>query len=1065
MATRIGILGVLYAYVLLNTVACLGDVSKSGLEVPNHQAIGRGISRKIDARQTLQPKSIMDVAKKQRFRQKMQTNTKGDDKSMSLRLDNYARGRPATVTGTDFLGIGYDLVKGNPDGDGETILDPGYRAMVIQVEAFNLQRVTPEYFYMPENGFALKEDACEQASTTVKLTTSDDYKNTLNADVSAEGAGSSGLYSAAFSASVKYKEFQQNVVEKEATQYDMTSYCMSGHLGFYEDEYPMPTKEFADATNKLPSTMSPEGQKCLETVSPLSGETVECVHIYNQKYQSYIYVAGGGKLTIVSSEEVKTEEATDKCLWQYDQTARTLRHHKSGKYLVLLKGTGNEVGKMGKASAVDTIGGGDQLPGGWIPKSARHWVFDPVLDSNELMKKADSNSTDPATQPTDAQPALLEEELHLQKSHAASKQHTSHVATKQHARAAGGDSGKYQIKDKATSQWARLDDDGWLKGTPNQHAATWFIDNGAGIKVKSGKWASNHWLASHYDKGVGAYTDGGKGDFNWVTDGGSLRLQVMNHRSTGSFLSYRQSDQSFWFYNEGSDYAKVDVQRVYEIKDTPSTPTADTKGLSDQSYQIKDTYGGTEKWLSIGEDGWLYGVPDKAKATWFSDEPVNGKPGEVKININGKGIYAGYALATHYNKGVGAYDGSDWGPFQWEEINGPVGDESATMKLTSRGHRTDGQMLSYEPEASQFWCHQANGYATSRLHKVYDAEAPPISKSKTSDVPRPDSIFLRFEMKHSGDKMVFVEDSVGWFKRLGTEKTTTTRNGKVENLFVTDPAYENVNELVVYHAPDHVKDAWFDLFKTFGTHYVDDLHVGGKMIISTTISKESMKQVKESGLDVRAELTAKYGPATAGSEAKASAGSESGSESMSSSLNDLTETRVSMLGGQVPDVADTASMFNEWSAQIGAWHETNTYTMPVKIGVKELPRALMGCAQDSSKSVTALGETYTCKPMDKRSYKKMALLYTMQESMLAQQSLLTAINSAVLSELKPGWSISNEGHNNFMQSTDGSVKLIIRVSPGSHMQSNSSGQHEGATPVTVKETAACLLVPHLQKAY
>jgi hypothetical protein len=304
MATRIGILGVLYIFVVLNVVVYSDPDTDAAFS--NGLATGVGLGVKRAGLLTSQTDGAGGVAPTARFRQRMQTKV-GADYDLSLAVHSYARGRVQATSGIDFLGVGYDLAKGNPDGNGETILDPGYRASVVQVEV-SQGRYTPSYHFMPKNGFSLPEDACEQASKAETIKSSDDYKSSLQVDVSVSGKGTfSPLVSAEFSASAGYAGFQKNVVNTESVRYDMKSYCLTNHMGFFDDMTPPPTQEFSEYTNKLPLAVTPEETKCLETVSPVSGETVECVHLYNEKYKSYIYAMDDGTLALVSDEDVKTE--------------------------------------------------------------------------------------------------------------------------------------------------------------------------------------------------------------------------------------------------------------------------------------------------------------------------------------------------------------------------------------------------------------------------------------------------------------------------------------------------------------------------------------------------------------------------------------------------------------------------------------------------------------------------------------------------------------------------------------------------------------------------------------
>ncbi|EEH59256.1 uncharacterized protein MICPUCDRAFT_11783, partial [Micromonas pusilla CCMP1545] len=71
--------------------------------------------------------------------------------------------------GIDFLGIGYDLLNGNPHGDVDTPIDPGFRAPVVSLtycEGDDTQCATRDLRDLqPIEGWDLPEFACTQAES------------------------------------------------------------------------------------------------------------------------------------------------------------------------------------------------------------------------------------------------------------------------------------------------------------------------------------------------------------------------------------------------------------------------------------------------------------------------------------------------------------------------------------------------------------------------------------------------------------------------------------------------------------------------------------------------------------------------------------------------------------------------------------------------------------------------------------------------------------------------------------------------------------------------------------
>jgi sporozoite microneme protein 2 len=131
-------------------------------------------------------------------------------------------------TGTEYVGLGYNLVYGNPEGDDNTQLDPGLRLPLINLEW--------TYDAELEHGFYQPETTCYQNSDVSTSSSSEDYQEELSSqvDTSASGSGSAGGFSAeaSFSASQGSQEFSNTVATTTDTRYTVTSYCLTLHVGY-----------------------------------------------------------------------------------------------------------------------------------------------------------------------------------------------------------------------------------------------------------------------------------------------------------------------------------------------------------------------------------------------------------------------------------------------------------------------------------------------------------------------------------------------------------------------------------------------------------------------------------------------------------------------------------------------------------------------------------------------------------------------------------------------------------------------------------------------------------------
>jgi hypothetical protein len=96
--------------------------------------------------------------------------------------------------GIDWLGVGYDIVKGNPEGDQNTLLDPGYRIPVAELK-WDQDRTTRDVRELqPVNGYAFREIACAQSQKATTSSSMEDYQEEANIATSLEGEyGAFGL--------------------------------------------------------------------------------------------------------------------------------------------------------------------------------------------------------------------------------------------------------------------------------------------------------------------------------------------------------------------------------------------------------------------------------------------------------------------------------------------------------------------------------------------------------------------------------------------------------------------------------------------------------------------------------------------------------------------------------------------------------------------------------------------------------------------------------------------------------------------------------------------------------
>jgi len=158
--------------------------------------------------------------------------------------------------GIDFLGIGYDLLFGNPVGDPKSQMDPGFREPVVDLQLMQGGEFTRDLqSAVPRQGFSWPVSSCARSSTTTMETTSEEYMEDLQVDASVSGEYD-GMFKAAFSASVGYKNFEKEIVDTKSEKYTLDSYCFDRYFGLYQNDL-KPTDAFATDLARLPWVASP----------------------------------------------------------------------------------------------------------------------------------------------------------------------------------------------------------------------------------------------------------------------------------------------------------------------------------------------------------------------------------------------------------------------------------------------------------------------------------------------------------------------------------------------------------------------------------------------------------------------------------------------------------------------------------------------------------------------------------------------------------------------------------------------------------------------------------------
>nr|CEL66281.1 TPA: MAC/Perforin domain-containing protein [Neospora caninum Liverpool] len=215
-----------------------------------------------------------------------------------------------TVPAINYLGAGYDHVRGNPIGDPSSMGDPGLRPPVLRFSyAQNEDGVSNDLTVLqPIGGYVRPYVACKQSETVSELSTLNDYQNELSVDASLQGGDPIGLNS--FSASAGYREFAKEVSKKDTKTYMLRTYCMRYEAGIAQgDQFKWNvTLAFAAAVEHLPDTFeghnphcgcSPEQWRQDEAADVCAGSNIPTWIRFIEQFGTHYLVRlfAGGKMT------------------------------------------------------------------------------------------------------------------------------------------------------------------------------------------------------------------------------------------------------------------------------------------------------------------------------------------------------------------------------------------------------------------------------------------------------------------------------------------------------------------------------------------------------------------------------------------------------------------------------------------------------------------------------------------------------------------------------------------------------------------------------------------------
>jgi hypothetical protein len=142
--------------------------------------------------------------------------------------------------GIDYLGMGYDLLHGNPEGEGRLMLDPGFRDPIRKMDYTAGWLSRDSKYLCPKGAYLMPLQACQRSSDYTNIATADSYSQSLSLDASLEASAKGFGCKGAFKASAGYKRTKNEDKQTSSERYTTKSYC---HKYFASWLHKTPTKE------------------------------------------------------------------------------------------------------------------------------------------------------------------------------------------------------------------------------------------------------------------------------------------------------------------------------------------------------------------------------------------------------------------------------------------------------------------------------------------------------------------------------------------------------------------------------------------------------------------------------------------------------------------------------------------------------------------------------------------------------------------------------------------------------------------------------------------------------
>ncbi|KEG04101.1 perforin-like protein 2 [Plasmodium vinckei vinckei] len=285
-----------------------------------------------------------------------------------------------------YLGLGYDIIMGNPEGDPLLNVDPGFRAPVLQINITDTD-INNNNDNIKQNGdgqdnhsnigdikdnnnknkivpWIIPEHSCNQSKNVEEIKSLEEYTLELLSDVK---VSTPFIFPYSFSASAGYKNALKKLKIQNSIIFMMKIYCLRYYTGIPTNtnmwEF---TNNFRNALNKLPNTFDglKEDNECTYEYYMSKSHTPQCEKNVN-KWMTFFKLHGthvahemylGGKIIIKVNiekdeyDQIKANNLNMKTIFDF-------YFHKMGLSISKNRRIQKFINKMHGSKTVSILGG------------------------------------------------------------------------------------------------------------------------------------------------------------------------------------------------------------------------------------------------------------------------------------------------------------------------------------------------------------------------------------------------------------------------------------------------------------------------------------------------------------------------------------------------------------------------------------------------------------------------------------------------------------------------------------------------------------------------------------